>query len=165
MSEYRRRSARVLVVDNADRVLLIKFLKSAKRWKRGHDWITPGGGVQDGEPLSTAASRELLEEIGLAVTPEELGEPVAYASGHVEFSWLQGTVRDDFFYHRVDAHDVDTSRMEKLELRHHGGHKWWTTDELLATTETVYPLELVPLLTELLAGRVPTDPVRLPWHH
>ncbi|MBP2328039.1 8-oxo-dGTP pyrophosphatase MutT (NUDIX family) [Kibdelosporangium banguiense] len=157
---YRRRSARLLVVDDAERVLLLRF-----RTEHGHIWLTPGGGVRDGEPLRDAAAREALEEIGLVVTPDDLGAPVAYSFGHAEFSWATGIFRDDFFYFRVTTHDVDTSRMEKLEQSHHGGHRWWTTGELTATTETVYPLQLVPLLTGLSTNPATAKPVQLPWHH
>ena len=94
-----------------------------------------------------------------------LGRPVAYSGGYARMSWAQGIFRDDFFAHRVDSHDIDVSGMEPLELGHHDGHHWWTLDELRTTAETVYPWGLVGLLTDLLAGRAPVEPVELPWHH
>jgi 8-oxo-dGTP pyrophosphatase MutT (NUDIX family) len=157
---YRRRSARVLLTDRADRVLLLRF-----RDGDGHIWLTPGGGVQDGEPLDDAAARELREEIGLSVPAADLRAPVAYSGGYASFSWAEGIFRDDFFHHRVDAHEIDTSGMEDLEAGHHGGHRWWSVDELRTTTDTVYPLELADLVDDLVNGRVPTEPVELPWHH
>jgi 8-oxo-dGTP pyrophosphatase MutT (NUDIX family) len=157
---YRRRSARVLLTDRADRVLLLHF-----RDRDGFIWLTPGGGVQDGEPLDVAAARELREEVGLAVPAGELREPVAHSSGYVRFDWAEGIFRDDFFHHRVDAHEIDTSGMEDLEAGQHAGHRWWSVDELRATTEIVYPLGLADLLAELLAGRIPDPAVELPWHH
>lgn len=51
------------------------------------------------------------------------------------------------------------------ELEQVTGHRWWTLKELAGTGDDVYPFGLVPLLGELLAGRVPDEPVRLPWHH
>jgi len=157
---YRRRSARVLLTDRADRVLLLHF-----RDRSGHIWLTPGGGVQDGEPLNEAAARELAEEVGLRVPAAELREPVAYSSGYARFSWAEGIFRDDFFHHRVDGHEIDTSGMEELEAGQHAGHRWWSVDELRTTAETVYPLGLSDLVAELVAGRVPAAPVELPWHH
>ncbi|MGH3342715.1 MAG: hypothetical protein ACRDPK_07510 [Carbonactinosporaceae bacterium] len=73
--------------------------------------------------------------------------------------------RDDFFLYRTGTHDVDTSGLETIERQQLDGHRWWTLDELAATTETVYPLGLVALLCDLLADRIPAEPVQLPWHH
>jgi hypothetical protein len=55
--------------------------------------------------------------------------------------------------------------MEELESSYHAGHRWWTAAELESTSEHVVPLGLVALLRDLLAGRLPDEPVRLPWHH
>jgi hypothetical protein len=65
----------------------------------------------------------------------------------------------------VTAHEIDTSGMEDLEAGHHAGHRWWSPAELRATTEPVFPLGLADLLDDLVAGRVPAEPVELPWHH
>jgi 8-oxo-dGTP pyrophosphatase MutT (NUDIX family) len=130
-----------------------------------HGWLTPGGGVDEGETLAEAAARELGEEIGLQVGPDELGAPIAYTAGHANLGWATGVFRDDFFFLRIDGHDVDISRMQALELSHHTGFRWWTVGELASTTELVYPWGLAGLLTELIAGRVPSPPVELPWHH
>jgi len=154
----------VLLVDRAGRLLLFRFFNDHARPHLGSCWITPGGGVHDGEPLAVAAARELGEETGLVVAPETLGRAIAETAGYADFGWAAGVFRDDFFFHRVDRHDVDTSRLESLERGNMIGHRWWTVGELAATSQPVYPLGLAALLADLLAGRIPRRPVRLPWH-
>jgi 8-oxo-dGTP pyrophosphatase MutT (NUDIX family) len=156
-----RRSARLLLVDRADRLLLLSFHLDT----HGIAWCTPGGGVHDGESLPAAAAREIHEEIGLVVDPDALGDPVADTGGYADLGWIAGTFRDDYFLHRVEAHEVDTSRMEELERSTHAGFRWWTVAELETTTETVWPLGLARFLADLLEHGRPDEPVTLPWHH
>jgi 8-oxo-dGTP pyrophosphatase MutT (NUDIX family) len=162
---YRRRTARVLLLDNADRLLLFRGYRNSDEPARGYCWWTPGGGVDKGESLLQAAVRELREETGLVVEPEKLGEVIAETSGYADLGWAKGVFRDDFFFLRVDKHDVDTSGFEELERAQITAHRWWTLDELAAPSDPVYPLEVEPLLKALAAGRIPAEPVRLPWHH
>lgn len=162
---YRRRAARVLVLDAAGRVLLLRCRRNSEEPGAGHCWMVPGGGVHDGESLRQAAARELHEEVGLLVRPDELGEPVALTTGYANFGWAEGLFRDDFFWHRIDTHAVDTGGMEALERGSYVGHRWWPVDELARTDEVVYPYQLAPLLADLLAGAHQEQPVTLPWHH
>ena len=153
---YVRRSARVILLDPEDRTLL---------FRSGEWWFTPGGGIDPGESTVRAAVRELAEETGLRVTPEELGSPVAVTSGYAANDWLTGMWHDTFYFHRADVFEVDTSGFQPFEASTVVGHRWWTAAELDATTDRVAPTGLGGLVGELAAGRVPAEPVRLPWHH
>jgi 8-oxo-dGTP pyrophosphatase MutT (NUDIX family) len=161
--EYARRTARMLVVNGTGRVLLFRCRLSEPPGATG--WFTPGGGVTDGESLAQAAVRELGEETGLVVGADQLGPRVALTEGYAELGWVNGWLRDDFFLCRVDRHEVDTSGFGPHERAHVIEHRWWTAGELAATTEIVYPVGLGPLAAELAAGRLPAEPVRLPWSY
>jgi 8-oxo-dGTP pyrophosphatase MutT (NUDIX family) len=164
MSTYARHSARVLLIDAADRILLIRSLVSPGQPGSGHVWFTPGGGIESGEDLTTAAIRELYEEIGLHADPADFRH-VAYTTGHADLGWANGLFRDDFLLHRVASHEVDITNQTDLERTHYAGHRWWTTAEIGTTTETIYPNQLASLLRGLLAGQFPVRPIELPWHH
>jgi 8-oxo-dGTP pyrophosphatase MutT (NUDIX family) len=155
VTEFARRSARVLVLDGSDRLLLVRS---------GGIWLAPGGGVEDGEGLAEAAARELREETGLSVAPAGL-YPVAFTTGRADLGWASGLFRDDFFFYRVDRHQVDPSGLNEFERQHYRGHHWWTHAELAATSETIAPANLAALVADLIAGRLPAAPVTLPWHH
>ncbi|MGW4640198.1 NUDIX hydrolase [Sphaerisporangium sp. NPDC004334] len=154
-----RPTARVLVADEADRLLLLHF----------HDatWLTPGGGIDPGETVEVAAARELLEETGHRVTPDLLGPVVATTAGHWRGGWdgkMYYSV-ETFFFLRVAELVMDTSGLMEYERRDMVGHRWWTLPDLRVTEERVRPLGLAGLLERLYAGEVPDEPVALPWHH
>ena len=155
--DFSRRSARVILVDASDRLLLF----------RSEDfWFTPGGGIEAGETTEQAAVRELWEETGLRLDPDQLGPVVAESSGYADLGWTAGMLHDAFYFHRVPAgFTVDTSGFQPLEVSTVSGHRWWTAEEIEAAEKNVFPWGVAPLLRDLVGGRVPAAPVRLPWHH
>jgi 8-oxo-dGTP pyrophosphatase MutT (NUDIX family) len=159
---YKRRTARVLLVNAKNELLLFEW--PHRQLEGRTSWSTPGGGIDGDEPV-VAAARELYEETGLSVSPDELGEPVATAVGYADLGWAKGAFRDDFFFHRVDHHEVDQSASLEYERKTIVSTRWWTLQELDETAERVVPFGLAPLLADLLTGTRPDPPVVLPWHH
>lgn len=156
-----RPTARILLVDDAERVLLFSAPLTADPARTG--WFTPGGGVRDGETLAQAALRELAEETGHVVAPDQLGPVVALSSG----TWSAGDTvylaTNSFFFVRAGHPGVDTSGQETLERSVITGHRWWTLADLQAATDPVFPVGLAGLVDQLLTTGVPAMPVRLPW--
>jgi 8-oxo-dGTP pyrophosphatase MutT (NUDIX family) len=89
-------SARLLILDEANRVLLFRFV-----YKRGplagqDFWGTPGGGVEDGETLEQAAVRELVEETGLR--RESVGSEVARREVALQLPDGEHVVQDERYF-------------------------------------------------------------------
>ena len=143
-----RAAARVLLVDAAGRVLLFRGGDPAAP-DAGTWWFTPGGGLEPGESWAEGAARELHEETGLRVAPEDLGPPVLEERADFSFAGMLIDQDQRFFLLRVDSHDVDTSAFSELELASIEEHRWWSVDELAATGDTVYPIGLVDVLRRL----------------
>jgi 8-oxo-dGTP pyrophosphatase MutT (NUDIX family) len=147
----RRRAARILVVDAAGRILLFRGWDPARpsHWY----WFTPGGGLDPGESPAEGAARELAEETGLRVRPEELGPPVWEDVTTFPFDGEWYRQDQKFFLLRVPAWEVNTAGFDRIERRSIDKHRWWSIDELASTDDRVYPAELADLLRRVLTAR------------
>ena len=135
-----REAVRALVVDRRDRVLLLCWENPAGRW-----WITPGGGVCEGENDEAALRRELLEEVGL--TTPELGARV-FERTHV-LPWGEHLLRQHERYYLVRVDSLSVEPTIDLAPENVTGHRWWSLDELDATDERIAPDRLAALVRSL----------------
>lgn len=146
-----RRAVRVLLLDEADRVLLVRFHDGDQSW-----WCTPGGGIEPGESAVEAARRELREELGL--TDIEIG-PVVWVRRHA------GTFHGQPF---DQAEAIHFARVAAFQPGPAAGHpvehepadlRWWTVAELVATAADMAPRALPRLLADLLRDGPPSVPI------
>jgi 8-oxo-dGTP pyrophosphatase MutT (NUDIX family) len=144
-----RRAARVLLVDGDDRVLMFRGFDPARPEHRY--WFTPGGGLDEGEPYAEGAARELAEETGLRLAPEQLGQPVWDEVTEFPFDGRHYRQHQQFFLVRVPAFAVDTGGFDEVERGSIDDHRWWGVAELESTDERFYPGELPALLRRLLS--------------
>ena len=144
MTVLDRRAARVVLVDRADRALLLRGSDPARpglRW-----WFTPGGGLDPGETPAEGAARELFEETGLRVAPDELGEPFWHQVTHFSYNNRNYRQEQDFYLFRVPEWQIDTAGFDAEEQVTIDEHHWWSAAELDATSEAVFPENLADLL-------------------
>lgn len=146
-----RQAARVIVLDEADRVLLI----------RGHDadqperswWFTLGGGIDAGESARDAAVREVREEAGIVLEPGDVVGPVLTRSAIFDFYFEHCRQDEEIFLARVrsDAFVAeDRTGWTPLELDVIDELRWWSLDDLERVDIEVFPDGLAALVRALL---------------
>lgn len=115
--------ARVVVIDEEDRVLLVRHTYMP-------GWYLPGGGVEGGETMRTAAERELWEEVG--VTPKMdltffglYANFAEFKSDHVSLFVLRAfDIQDqpnreiaEFGFFSPDALPLETTKATRCRIR------------------------------------------------
>jgi 8-oxo-dGTP pyrophosphatase MutT (NUDIX family) len=136
-----RPTVRLIVVDELNRLLLFRGISQIH-----HDryWFTPGGGIEPGESIETAARREMHEETGLIEF--DLGPEIWHRDNVIhlngEWIWLEEWAH----LIRVAAFEVDTSGFTQLEIDTITEHRWWTHDELIICPDRLSPQDLPEIL-------------------
>lgn len=155
-----RRSARVLLLDEQDRILLMHGRLPTKRDDPG-GWFTIGGGVEEGETLEGTARREIVEESG--ITDFTLGPLVWRGVVHAQTTSGEALrVEDAYFAARCRAAPLSREGWQAIERELVDDMRWFPLAELAALTDEVYPPQLVALLPDIIAGRYPSQPIVLP---
>jgi 8-oxo-dGTP pyrophosphatase MutT (NUDIX family) len=151
-----RQAVRAVLLDPADRILLVRFeFPGATRW------ALPGGGIEPGELPEDALRRELHEELGMVDVA--IGPHVWSRLHHVAF--LDGS--HDGQHDRIHVVRVDepfepspTLGWERLRSEHVHELRWWTLAEVVDAEEVHFvPATLAEHLIALLRDGAPPAPV------
>lgn len=153
-----RLTARVLLLDENDRVLL--FRGQSPETPDIRFWFPTGGGIEPGESAEIAARREVKEETGLV---DFVLGPHIWNRRHVfTFYGSKQDVRETWFFARVPHFEINTSGFTDLEREVLQEHRWWTLPELKTTPDFLTPRNLAELLEDLLTNGLPKVPVTVP---
>ncbi len=99
------------VLFNGDNVLIVRRSKTDPR--RPLEWDLPGGMVEDGEAFNGACAREVEEEAGIKIMPEELH------LAHAQTEWVEGKGSITWM--------IFVARTDKIEVKlsyEHDLYKW-----------------------------------------
>jgi 8-oxo-dGTP pyrophosphatase MutT (NUDIX family) len=150
-----REAARVVVIDDLERVLLVRFEFPGERTF----WATVGGGLEAGETHEDAARRELSEEAG--IDGVELGPWIWRREHH--YAGLSGFdgQRERYVLLRTPCFEpAPRQTWEQLASEGVTAVRWWTVDEVEAARSTSFaPRKLASLLRELLETGPPPEPI------
>ena len=124
----RRTTARVVPV-NRDGEVLVLYGCDPLRPESPY-WFTIGGATEPGETLAEAGARELQEETGIVVDPEQLVGPDH--RGRQTFSWNGWDIDNDshFFAVRLDDAEISFDGLEHLEVGTIWDARWWLPAEV-----------------------------------
>lgn len=145
------RSARLIVLDAADRLLLFRYDDG----RQPPFWSTVGGRLVEGERYREAAARELAEETGFAapIGPRLRERTAVFAvAGEEAAEWTER-----YYLVRCAGGTPDRAGWTDEERRTIRAHRWWPLAELRATPEPVLPEWLPELFAEVVAGETPDD--------
>jgi 8-oxo-dGTP pyrophosphatase MutT (NUDIX family) len=148
-----RQAARLLVVTPDERVLLLRLEPSF----RDPFWVTPGGGLDDGEAFVDAARRELYEEVGRDDLP--IGPCIWRRT--VTFTWERWRVQQEertFLVGTPGPFEAVTLHPDEEPIT---GSGWLTIPHLRALPEVVYPVGLADHLEQLFTSGAPVEPIDL----
>lgn len=145
-----REAARAIVLDETDRVLLLRYDEGD-----GVFWATPGGALDPGEDHLAAARRELAEELG--VIDVELGPKVATRSKEHLIEGKTTKQIESYFIVRIPANQVDPTRATQTDDIL--SWEWWPLADLRTTDQVVYPVGLTDLIDSFLVNGAPATPI------
>lgn len=109
--------ARIIIVNEHDEILLVRGMIGPK-------WTLPGGAIEKNESPKQAALRELHEETGMVVDPDNIRligvlkgreSPVNYVA-HVFYGVVSRQHLPAGLYNPVEIIDVDWFHLEKMPM-------------------------------------------------
>ncbi|RBP61043.1 NUDIX domain-containing protein [Alkalibaculum bacchi] len=152
-----RERASALLISSNNRIFLFKF-KFSSMFENGKTlWITPGGGVKEGETYEATLRRELYEELGLEILIES---KYVYARKKVftDKKGIEFLSDERYFIVKVNNEIVIYENMTNNEKENTKAGKWWSLEEIQSSNEKFFVDGLDKILENILSNNIPSSP-------
>jgi 8-oxo-dGTP pyrophosphatase MutT (NUDIX family) len=153
--DLERTSVRVVLLATSGRFLLFETIDPGIS-ALGVWWELPGGGMEPGEDVIATAVRELAEETGFVVPTSAVEQSRWRRSATYLRRGIRTLQHEHVVVIRWTEPDTDPARDARTaeELTAYIGHRWWSLQELAASSERFFPGRLAELLPRMLAGEL-----------
>jgi 8-oxo-dGTP pyrophosphatase MutT (NUDIX family) len=155
-----RSAVRLVVLDADDRVLLFR-IEEPQHPEQGTVWELPGGGIDTHESHRDAAIRELREETGFALMPEDIEARPTWRRHctfrHAGVRRVQDEVVVCARLHEHAPH-VEAGNQLRDELETYRGFRWWRVADIETSTQRFFPGRLPALIRRFLDGEQIEEP-------
>ncbi|WP_434524943.1 NUDIX hydrolase [Photorhabdus asymbiotica] len=158
-----RNSARALLINSKQEILLFKFsfeeIKDSINAGLIEFWVTPGGGLKEGESFEQALNRELREEVGLILrsTPEW----VWVRNVVLEWKGEKFLSHERYFLVYEDHCDKENNCMTEKEIRTLKDMNWWSLQALLNSSEDFRPPNIGQEIQKIIYGNYQNFPIEV----
>lgn len=139
-----RVTARLLLTSPAGRLALMRV----PGFGGGTVWVTFGGRLEPGETLEEGAAREGFEETGRRDIA--LGPAIHVRDVAIVIEGEETALHETFFIARAPDEAISDEGWTEEEKTKIEAVRWWSLEELRATSEIVQPRNLPDLLAQAL---------------
>jgi 8-oxo-dGTP pyrophosphatase MutT (NUDIX family) len=162
LERVERSAVRVVLFDCAGSILLLST-RDFSNAGFPRSWEIPGGGLLPAEAPCAGAAREVLEETGIRLRPEDLNGPFWRRDVIYTYRGERRLQHETIFTASIDdrAPPIDTKGREPFELQDHLTYRWWAFEELQASAALFYPRSLPSHFAALVAGQAVDEPLEV----
>ncbi len=154
-----RKSSRAIILNKRNEIFLFRYTFDFFA-EQESIWITPGGGLDDGESFEEALKRELFEELGIELT--EKAPFVFYRTPLYELKNGETVQSEERFYLvRLDEKEFSYANWTESENKRMTAGKWWSIEEIRQSEEKFFSKDVVGMLERFARGEIPKEPIEI----